>query len=108
MKTQQTPSEPLPACAGSALPRLKRNDHLHAYWSKQENDLMLYHPLGAQTKCDARMLSEALNKALTDELDRRGYDVTTIRFSIAPKRGDQRFASQRQNTPVHQPSPGEV
>lgn len=76
--------------------KLKENDKLHAYWSKREKDLMLYYPLGTQTTSDARVLAEHLNKTLTDELDRRGYDVTTLRFSIEPKAGEQRFASQRQ------------
>lgn len=74
---------------------MKRNDKLHAYWSKSQRDLILYHPLGFQTASDGRILAEHLSKALTDELDRRGYDVRTIRFSIEPKAGDQRFASQR-------------
>ena len=99
MNTNDTPERLSPA-ASSVSRRLKRNDHLHAYWSKREADLMLYHPLGESTTSDARVLSECLNKTLTDELDRRGYDVTTLRFSIAPKRGNVRFASQRQNASV--------
>ena len=85
------------AVLGRKRVKLRKNDHLHAYWSKRENDLMLYHPLGVQTTSDARVLAEHLNKTLTDELDRRGYDLTTLRFSIAPKSGDERFASQRPN-----------
>lgn len=74
---------------------MKLNDKLHAYWSKRENDLVLYHPLGVQTTSDARILANHLSKELTDKLDRRGYDIRTIRFSIEPKAGEQRFASQR-------------
>lgn len=91
---------------------MKPKDKLRAYWSKKENGLMLYHPLGEQTRCDARLLNDALSAkrcfadpgkplgvefdpSLLDELDKRGYDLTTIRFSIEPKRGNQRFASQR-------------
>lgn len=75
--------------------KLKKNDKLHAYWSKRERDLMVNYPLGEQTGTDARVLAECLNKVMTDELDGRGYDVTTLRFSIEPKAGNKRFASQR-------------
>ena len=74
---------------------MRATDKLRAWWSKRERDVMLYHPLGFQTKCDAGWLSGVLNKDFTDELDRRGYDVTTLRFSVEPKKGDPRFASQR-------------
>lgn len=74
---------------------MKAKDKLRAYWSKRENDLMLYYPAGEQTKCDGRVVNEALSKEFTDELARRGYDLNTLRFSIAPKKGNQRFQSQR-------------
>jgi hypothetical protein len=72
---------------------MKAKDKLRAYWSKREG-LMLAFPIGTQTKCDAGFLCGVLTKEVTDELDRRGYDLNTIKFSIEPKAGNQRFASQ--------------
>jgi hypothetical protein len=51
---------------------------LRAYWSKREHDVMIGYP----RKCDGHWLSGVFNKAFTDELTARGYDVTTMRFSI--------------------------
>ena len=76
---------------------VRPSDCLRAYWSKRERDLMLFHPLGQATSCDAHWLSGVFGKQFTDELSSRGYDVTTLRFSVEPKRGEQRFASQRSN-----------
>lgn len=74
---------------------MKTTDKLRAWWSRKDGDVMLYHPLGSQTKTDAGWLSGIINKAFTEELDRRGYDLSTLRFSIEPKKGNERFASQR-------------
>jgi len=74
---------------------MRAKDKLRAYWSKRENDLMLYHPLGMQTVCDAHWLSNMLDKKFTEELRRRGYDPRTLKFSIEPLAGNDRFASQR-------------
>ena len=59
---------------------------------------MLHFPLGTQTKCDGGFLSECLGP-IVDELRKRGYDPTTVRFSIEPMAGNDRFASQRKETP---------
>lgn len=75
--------------------KMRKNDKLHAYWSKRENDLMLYSPLGFGTVPDARYIADILSKEVLKELDSRGYDTTTIKFSIEPKQGEIRFASQR-------------
>lgn len=56
---------------------------------------MLFFPFGSQTVTDARYLSGIFNTEFTDELDRRGYDITTLKFSIEPKKGNQKFGSQR-------------
>lgn len=74
---------------------MKLNDKLHAYWSKRERDLMLYHPMGFQTVCDARYIADVLSNEVLKELDKRGYDTTTIKFSIEPKKGNPKFRSQR-------------
>ena len=80
---------------------MKLNDKLHAYWSKRENDLMVWHPEGTGTRCDGHWLvGSVFVKAFTDELKTRGYDVTTMRFSIEPQKGNTRFASQRETPSV--------
>lgn len=78
---------------------MKPTDKLRAWWSKRERDVMLYHPLGFETKRDANFLSGVFGKEFTKELDERGYDLATLRFSIAPKPGNERFASQRKQPP---------
>lgn len=70
-------------------------DKLRARWSKKEKDLMLHFPEGISTKSDAHWLSCLFDKQFTDELSRRGYDPTTLKFSIEPQKGNQRFTSQR-------------
>ena len=75
---------------------MKATDKLRAYWFKRENDLGGYHPLGSQTKCDlAYLLGSVLTKEVVAELKRRGYDPRTLKFSIEPKAGNDRFAPQR-------------
>ena len=74
---------------------MRAKDKLRAYWSRRENDLMLYHPLGMQTVTDAHYLSNMFNKEFTEQLKRRGYDLKTLKFSIEPLAGNDRFASQR-------------
>ena len=57
------------------------------HWSKRENDWMC----GAPTRATGALLAFDLVgsdtfKELTAELDRRGYDLTTLRFSIKKKK----------------------
>ena len=77
---------------------MKAQDKLRAYWSKRERDLMLFHPLGMQTVCDAHYLSGVFDKEFLEELRRRGYDPRTLKFSIEPLAGNDRFASQREES----------
>lgn len=70
------------------------SDKLRAYWSKRESDLVLHWPGGHNTKSDGHWLSGIFDKAFTDELRRRGYDPTTIKFSVEPQAGNMRFTSQ--------------
>jgi hypothetical protein len=72
------------------------SDKLRAYWSNQEDDLMLNFPVGTETKSDGRSLAGVFSKEFTEEMTRRGYDITTLRFSIAPQKGNQKFSSQRE------------
>lgn len=74
---------------------MKKADKLRAYWSKREADVMLFHPLGCATKCDAHYLSGLFNAEFQKEMESRGYDMATFKFEISPKIGNERFASQR-------------
>lgn len=74
---------------------MRARDRLRATWSKRERDVMIHFPLGENTSADCNWLSMVLNRDFAKELERRGYDVTTLRFSIAPRKGNTRFASQR-------------
>lgn len=74
---------------------MQANDKLRATWSKKENDVMLHYPVGFYMSSDGHWLSRIFNKEFTDELKKRGYDITTLKFSVEPKAGDIRFASQR-------------
>lgn len=55
--------------------------HLYCKWSKKEKDLMFHFP----RSCDAHFLRDVLSKKVTDELELRGYDIKTLKFSIAKK-----------------------
>ena len=74
---------------------VKAIDKLRATWSKKERDLLFHYPLGICTKSDGHYLSGIFTEQFTDELDKRGYDLSTFKFEISPKPGEQRFASQR-------------
>jgi len=75
---------------------MKAKDKLRATWCKEEQSVMFHYPLGSQTKCDGGYLSGHITEELANELEARGYDKTTLKFSIEPKKGDVRFASQRE------------
>ena len=74
---------------------MKSHHKLKATWSKKERDVMLHYPLGQGTRADGHYLSGIFNKAFTDELSNRGYDVSTLKFEVSPVQGNSKFASQR-------------
>ena len=61
---------------------------------------MLHYPMGKQTNSDAHYLSYKLGEIM-DELDKRGYDKTTLKFSIEPQAGNERFCSQKEYCEEH-------
>jgi hypothetical protein len=77
---------------------MKVIDKLRVYWSKKEKDICLHWPGGFQTKCDAHYLSGIFNDEFIGEMKERGYDITTLKFSIEPMKNDDRFISQRKKT----------
>lgn len=76
---------------------MKAPDKLRVSWSKAENDVMFHYPLGVSTKSDGAYLASIFTHEFCDELKSRGYDPTTMKFSIEPGKGCPRFASQRED-----------
>jgi hypothetical protein len=77
----------------------KSDDQLRAYYSKREQDLMFHHPAGPQTGADGHMLYGAIcydkligGLPLAKELERRGYDLKTLKFSIEKDPTHKRWA----------------
>lgn len=64
--------------AGGAPVRRDYTNSLRADWSKRERDLMIRYP----NRPDGHWLSGLLSQQVLDELRERGYDPTTIRFSV--------------------------
>lgn len=69
-----------------------KRDKLTMKWSKRERDMMINFP----TKPDGHLLHTVLNgqrfdaegrpePSLVDELAERGYDLTTLRFTVTRK-----------------------
>jgi hypothetical protein len=79
--------------------RRTRDNSLAVYWSKAERDLVLCHPSGPQTKADSHYLNACvITKEVSEELTRRGYDVTTLRFSICKAEGHARWEPPQEPT----------
>ena len=60
---------------------MKNTEGLSANWSTREQDIMFHFP----RKPDGHYLAMVLSQTVTDELQRRGYDITTLKFSIRLK-----------------------
>ena len=75
---------------------MKAKDKLKVTYNKRQKDFLFQFPTGLQTVCDARYMNNVVfTKEVTDELERRGYDIATLKFSIEPMLGAQKFESQR-------------
>ena len=61
----------------------RRKVKLRAFWSRRQGDLIFEGPNGP----DRRLLLKAFPVEFTDELAKRGYDVTTLVFSIERRHG---------------------
>lgn len=64
---------------------------LSAKWSKREKDIVVSWPDGKSTKSDARLLAGIIDDHMLSELDRRGYDIRTLKFEITAKSDHERF-----------------
>ena len=72
------------------------DDKLSVCWNDEDQDIECFYPAGVQTMSDANyMLSNILDTAKCKELENRGYDLSTLKFEITPKKGDKRFQSER-------------
>lgn len=68
------------------------NNKLRANWSKREKDIIVHYPLGIGTGCDCNyLLSDIFNKEFMEEMKSRGYDLSTLRFSINVDTKHKRF-----------------
>jgi hypothetical protein len=74
---------------------MRPKDKLRAYWSKRGRDIMLDFPLGRNTQSDGHWLSSVFDKEFEAEITKRGYDIKTLRFSVDPMHGNDKFASQQ-------------
>lgn len=74
---------------------MRKVDKLRVYWSKKEDGVMLQHPMGDQTPHDSHYLMGVFTKDFIQELSNRGYDLTTMAFSVEPRKGHLRFAATR-------------
>lgn len=58
-------------------------DKLRIFWSERERDIYCDFPVGIGTKRDAHyLLGGVFTKEFADELERRGYDLSTLKFEI--------------------------
>lgn len=70
--------------------RIEKKDKLTAKWAYDKEqgcyDLTVYYPIGRMTVADANyLLGKVFTTEFQEEMQRRGYDITTIKFEIAPK-----------------------
>jgi len=71
--------------------KIKEKDKLRFYFGRDPEDRHTYDfivdwPMMQMGKADgAFLLDKVFTKEVREELARRGYDLTTIKFSIAPK-----------------------
>lgn len=71
-------------------------DKLRVRWGRRAKDLMFYWPTAAGAKSDAHYLhARVFTEEFMQEMKKRGYDLTTLRFEIAPQIGNDKFASQQ-------------
>lgn len=86
-------------------------DKLRVSWSKREKDIQYHYPLGSQTRSDGHYLHAVfgverpvrcmlrggcgeVDPSFVAELRDRGYDVSTLRFSIEKDPNHPRWKPQ--------------
>jgi len=76
---------------GPRKKRMKAVHKLRVSWCKKEKTLLYHTPAGIHTKPDGHYMYGIINDAVVQELKERGYDPATLRFSIEPMKGNDRF-----------------
>ena len=77
---------------------MKAIEKLRCRWDKVERDLKCFWPAGVSTHSDsAYVFYKIFPPEVTEELKKRGYDITTLKFEISPQKGNERFRSQMSN-----------
>jgi len=76
---------------------MKAEHKLRVFWDKKEKCLLYHTPAGTHTRPDGHYMYGVIDDSVVEELEERGYDPTTLKFSIEPKKGDTRFESQRED-----------
>ena len=66
---------------------MEQTPRVRVYWSKPEKDLAVAWDQEAGG-ANPRYILGLFDTAVTEELERRGYDITTLRFSIKKKKID--------------------
>ena len=70
--------------------KIEKKDKLTASWKYDREqgcyDLVVNYPFGRQTSADANYLfNNVFTQDFIKEIQRRGYDISTIKFEISPK-----------------------
>ncbi len=76
---------------------MEQEEKLTLKWSKREKDLICHYPnptdgaacFDAFTSDRYRPLSKTWSNSFKKELEERGYDITTLKFSIKKKNSNQ-------------------
>jgi len=74
---------------------INKKQEIKVVWNKQNGDVTITWPLGVGTYSDAYLMNSIFNEFILNEFDRRDYDLSTIKFSISPKKKSDRFSSTR-------------
>ena len=71
--------------------KIKESDKLRVYWGHDEydkynEDLIVSWPMMRMGSCDGSWIfSNVFTDEVKAEFEKRGWDITTLKFSIAPK-----------------------
>ena len=72
---------------------MKKEEKLYGKWIKKGFEV--FFPKGDGTKCDYNYVSDFFNRKFFDELQRRGYDIMTFKFSVEPMEYNEKFTAER-------------
>lgn len=64
---------------------------IRARWSKKKNDLIINFPNAS----DGRYVADIFNEQVTNELAKRGYDLSTLKFSVERFKGMDKWVIEK-------------